>query len=48
LYGFDEKDGMPSANLFFEKGFDNIFLLNGGIEKFTIKYPGLVEGNIPL
>lgn len=47
VYAFDEMTGMPVANLFFEKGFDNIYLLNGGLEKFTLKFPGLVDGTIP-
>jgi centrosomal protein CEP41 len=43
---------MPTANLFAEKGFDNVFLLSGGItflgnpgiEQFLQNYPELVEG----
>jgi len=32
LYGLDEKEGIPIAKLFNEKGYDNIYLLTGGIE----------------
>lgn len=35
---------MSTANLFSEKGFDNVFLLSGGIESFLQSYPELVEG----
>ena len=34
IYNFDEKHGMPFAQLFAEKGFENVFLLSGGIEQF--------------
>lgn len=47
LYGFDEKEGIPAASLFFEKGFDNIYLLSEGIEKFALKYPSFIEGELP-
>jgi len=30
VYHIDEKAGVQFANLFFERGFDNIFLLTGG------------------
>ena len=34
--------------MLYEKGYDNVFLLSGGIEKFLIDFPNLVEGhNIP-
>ena len=28
----DERKGCQAANLFVEKGYDNVFLLSGGIE----------------
>ena len=31
VYHFDEKKGIDYVTQFFEKGFDNIFLLSGGI-----------------
>ena len=35
--------------LFFEKGYENIFLLSGGIEAFLEEFPQLVEGkNVPI
>ena len=44
MYHFDEKNGIPYANLLFQKGFDNVFLLNGGIEEFSKNYPEYLEG----
>ena len=44
IYHNDERKGVPLAKHFFEKGFDNIFLLSGGIEKFLYEFPELVEG----
>ena len=34
IFGLDEKEGITAANLFFDKGFDNIYLVTEGIEKF--------------
>ena len=44
MYHFDEKNGIPYANLLFQKGFDNVFLLNGGIEEFAKNYPEYLDG----
>ena len=44
IYHFDEKHGMPTANLFAEKGYENVFLLSGGVEKFLTYYPEFVQG----
>ncbi|CAD8186885.1 unnamed protein product [Paramecium pentaurelia] len=44
IYHFDEKNGIPSATLFAEKGFENVYLLSGGIEKFLQNYPEAVIG----
>eukprot|EP01016_Furgasonia_blochmanni_P036122 TRINITY_DN4081_c0_g1_i1.p1 TRINITY_DN4081_c0_g1~~TRINITY_DN4081_c0_g1_i1.p1 ORF type:complete len:266 (-),score=67.11 TRINITY_DN4081_c0_g1_i1:277-1074(-) len=44
IYHNDEKNGIPSAQLFFEKGYDNIYLLSGGLEEFLQEFPELVEG----
>ena len=40
----DERLGTHYAKLLFEKGFDNVYLLSGGLEKFLAIYPTLVEG----
>jgi centrosomal protein CEP41 len=45
VYMTDERMGTQYTKILFEKGFDNVYLLSGGIEKFLILYPELVEGN---
>lgn len=40
----DERKGVESGHLLAEKGFDNVFLLSGGYEKFASDYPEMVEG----
>jgi len=44
LYHTDERNGVPYANLLFQKGYDNVFFLSGGIEEFMKKYPEYLEG----
>lgn len=44
LYMNDERAGVKATQLFAEKGFDNTFLLNGGIEKFLEDHYDLCEG----
>ena len=44
LYHSDERNGIPYANLLFQKGYDNVFFLSGGIEEFMKKYPEYLEG----
>lgn len=48
IYMEDERLGTQYAKLLFEKGFDNIALLSGGLEKFMEKDDlcySLVEGD---
>ena len=33
--------------MLFEKGFDNIVVLTGGIQEFFQKYPDLIDGDVP-
>ena len=40
----DERKGTASAQILYEKGYENIFLLSGGIETFLEEFPHLVEG----
>lgn len=40
----DERNGTHQAKLLFEKGFDNVYLLSGGIEGFLETNYELVEG----
>lgn len=44
VYHFDEKPGMDYTMQLFEKGFDNLFLLNGGIEGFGQEIQEGLEG----
>ena len=41
---YDERTGTHFAKILFEKGFDNVYLLSGGIEKFYENHTDLVEG----
>lgn len=43
-YMNDERQGCSQAALLAEKGYDNTFLLSGGIEKFLEENSDLVEG----
>ena len=48
IYLQDERKGTQYAQLFYEKGYENIYLLSGGIEQFLEEFPQLVEGrNVP-
>ena len=38
VYRNDERSGVPYAALLFQKGYDNIYFLSGGIEEFVKKY----------
>ena len=40
----DERKGTQYAQLLSEKGYDNTYLLSGGIEAFLEDYTDLVEG----
>jgi len=44
IYNFDERTGVPIAKMFYDKGYDNIYLMSGGIEEFVHTYHDLVEG----
>jgi centrosomal protein CEP41 len=49
VYMSDERKGCQAANLFVEKGYDNVFLLSGGIEQFNEEFHDMVEGrNVPI
>ncbi|EFC47217.1 predicted protein [Naegleria gruberi] len=47
IYDRDEKIACPAANLLFEKGFDNIVVLSGGLQEFFQKHPELIVGEVP-
>lgn len=44
MYHNDERNGIPYANNFFQKGYDNVYFLSGGIEEFSKNYPDYLEG----
>ena len=44
LYHNDERNGIPYANNFYQKGYDNIYFLSGGIEEFAKNFPDYLEG----
>lgn len=44
IYLEDERMGTEIATKMVEKGFENSFLLSGGIEKFLEEFTDLVEG----
>ena len=44
MYHFDEKNGIPYANNFYQKGYDNVYFLSGGIEEFEKYHPDYLDG----
>ena len=44
-YVNDERNGITAARALVDRGYENTFLLTGGIEKFIEDYPSLIEGN---
>ena len=44
VYMGDERKGCQAANLLVEKGYENTFLLSGGIDQFNEEFHHLVEG----
>lgn len=47
VYTLDDREGRVVARQFVEKGFDNVFLLTGGLEAFLKEFPQSVEGTLP-
>lgn len=48
LYHEFEKDGIPYITILTERGFDNVFLLSGGLQEFMPAFPHLLSGkNVP-
>jgi centrosomal protein CEP41 len=45
VYHEDDKHGASYAAVLYQKGFDNIFLLTGGVEDFYQQKPELVVGS---
>jgi len=44
VYHSDERNSIPFATQFFEKGYENVYLISGGVEDFVRDHPDLVEG----
>lgn len=44
IYMGDERKGTAAANLMAEKGYENVFLLSGGIDQFNEEFHNLIEG----
>ena len=44
MYHTDERNGIPYANNFFQKGYDNVYFLSGGIEEFEKYHPEYLDG----
>ena len=48
IYMADERKGTAAATLMSEKGYENVFLLSGGIEQFNEEFHDFIEGrNVP-
>lgn len=47
VYDYNEDVAVRAASQFFEKGFDNVILLTGGLKHYADKYAFLVEGTLP-
>ena len=45
IYTNDERNGIAAARTMADRGYENTYLLSGGIEKFIEDYASLVEGN---
>ena len=44
VYGDDEREAAVAATRFAEKGYDNVFVLSGGLRAFGQRHPEFVEG----
>ena len=44
VYALDERHGVDAAKRFVERGYENLYLLTGGIEEFAKQFPQYVEG----
>ena len=44
IYMGDERKGTAAANLMAEKGYENVFLLSGGVDQFNEEFHTMVEG----
>lgn len=47
VYTWEERAGVSAAQKFAEKGFENVFLISGGLESFSDQAPEMMEGTKP-
>lgn len=47
LYCDDERISRDVAKTLVDRGSDNVFLLTGGLEQFSLEYPSYCEGQVP-
>lgn len=47
LYCYDEVESAECASLLINKGFDNVFLLTGGLLTFGTENPFYIDGELP-
>ena len=45
IYVNDERNGITVGDTMVDRGYENTYLLTGGIEKFLEDYSSLIEGN---
>ena len=45
VYTSEERSGVHCSKILHEKGFDNVFLLSGGMDKFLESHREVIEGN---
>ena len=48
LYDDDERQAVATATTFMQKGFDNIFILSHGMQRFMMYHPEYVVSTVPL
>ena len=48
VYADDERHGILTARVIFEKGFDNLYLLSGGFLIFAKENPELIDSGVPI
>jgi centrosomal protein CEP41 len=47
LYAVEERSGVDAARKFAERDYENVYLLSGGLEKFSLSFPHLITGTLP-
>ena len=47
IYALDERPGVDNAQKLAQRGFENIYLLTGGLEEFSKQYAQYLEGTNP-